>query len=69
MGKAKLIRVRSSGDGRVHIEPCGSHDPGATLCYDVDTHQTYTPTNDKVTCVSCQHEFDSLKDGLRLVRV
>lgn len=66
--KLGLTKVHSSIDNQVHIEPNGSHDPASTLCYEVDIMETtYTPTDKKVTCMMCQNEFDTLKNGLKLI--
>jgi len=69
MAKRELIRIHSSGDDLIHIQPNGSHDPADTLCYDVDTNDTYTETNKTVTCSACKVEFNALKDGLKLVKI
>jgi len=68
--KAKLIRIHSTEDGMVHIQPNGSHDPAATLCGQVDIIEAvYTPTNDEVSCDCCRREFNFLKNGMVLVDI
>jgi hypothetical protein len=67
--KVGLIRIKDAL-GVVHIQPNMSHDPASTLCYSVDDWELHplTPTNEVVTCDSCQIEFDNLRHGLKLVK-
>lgn len=68
--KRQIIRIKDA-KGVVHLEPNGSHDPASTLCYCVEDSSLmpFEPTNEKVTCNMCQHEFEVLRDGLKIVNV
>jgi hypothetical protein len=68
--KAEAIRIKGK-DGEVHIQPpIGSFDPMQTMCMSLDDYgQSYTPTNDKVSCDGCKQNMDTLKNGITLVKI
>ncbi len=69
MAKATVSKVYATHDELIHYSPNGFYDPCATLCGDVDVIESaYTETTKKVNCDSCNREFATLKDGIRLER-
>ena len=67
--KRKAVKIRGE-DGEVCIQPpLGSFDPALTMCLYIENNGPFVPTNDPVTCESCQLNFDTLKNGLKLTGV
>ena len=67
MSKVKIAtvgKVLSSEDGLVHLQPFGFYDPCETLCGNVNSSGRYTVTIKKITCSTCQCEYDTIKNGV-----
>jgi len=63
--KATVNKVKWSGDGLVHLSPNSFYDPCETMCGNVDNVGTeYTSASGPVTCESCKHDLNVLKNGI-----